>query len=221
MSPPIHRRLAAVVALAAAGVALAVAGNAVGMDASVDTTDAVGELSVSGDNLTVSDGTREVVGVADLSGAQRVEVANEDGVFAVRTESDQPLTRTERDRAAEIARSNGTVSDYLRSVEDYSLDVQPIQKVEADSVRNVSVRETESIEGSVAAGSSSNRSFVFVETDWEDDGAVTVARNRTYVEGEANVRVYGPDGELRYSLVVDLTSGRVDDITDWTEVRSG
>lgn len=219
MNDSIYRRLAALVVLGALGVGLAVVGSAVGVDAPVDTTEAVGELNVSGDGLTVSDGTRNVVAATTLSEAQRVEVTNEDGVLRVRTESEDPLTRSERERAAEIARSNGTVSDYLRSVEDYSLDVQPIQKVEAGSVRNVTVRETEPPEGSVAAGS--NSSFVFVESDWEDDGTVTVARNRTYVDGEANVRVYGPGGELRYSLVVDLTSGRVDDITDWTEVRSG
>lgn len=225
MSASVYRRLGAIVALAAIGVGLAIAGNAVSLDASADTADAVGQLSVSGDYLTVSDGTREVVGVANLSEAQGLEVVNEDGVFAVRIESDQPLTRAERDRAAEIARSNGTVSDYLRTVEDYSLDIQPIEKVGTDAVRNFSVRETASIEGSVDSGSASgDGSFVFVESDREDgseDESVTITRNRTYVDGEANVRVYGPDGEVRYSLVVDLTSGRVEDITDWTETRNG
>lgn len=222
MTEPIYRRLVVLVVLGMLGVGLAVVGSAVGTDASVDGPSAVGEVSVSGESLTVSDETRGTIAVEDLSATQRIEVTTDDGGFDVRTESGQPLTQSERDRAAETARRNGTVGDYIQRVEEYSLEVEPIERLDADGVRNISVRGTVSSGESVAAGSASgNESFIFVEPDDQDvDESVTVARNRTYVDGEANVRVYGPDGEVRYSLTVDLMTGRVEDITDWNAVRT-
>jgi len=214
MADDLRIRLLALVALACLGVALAVAGSSLGAGDPITGTEPSGEFTVSSDNVTFSDGDREVTAVGNLSGVERVEFTEDDGVVRVETEPTEPLTAAERDRAAALARANKTVQQYLAGVDEYEVAVEPIQKLDTTAV---DIEGEQSLE--TGDDNATVVTFNVTETEAESGGdAVRVDREPSYLEDGANVRVYGPEGNLQYSLIVDLRADAVADLTDWDDV---
>lgn len=216
MGKDVRARLLALLALATLGVSLAAAGSTLGVGGPVAGSDASGELSVSDGAITFSDGDREVTAVENLTGVTRVDIAEEDGTFRVETASTDPLTADQRERAAEIARANGTVQRYLASVDQYGLRVEPIQRINASSIE-VTTGEFERV-GQAGANESSTFRVTVRDSESGDD-SVTVDRDPSYVEDRASVRIQGPAGDLQLSVTIDLTTDAVVSLTDWREIR--
>jgi len=215
MTDDLHIRLVALVALAGLGVALAVAGSSLGAGDPIASSDPSGEFTVSSGNVTFSDGDGEVTAVEDLSGVDRVEFTDEDGVVRVETEPAEPLTAAERDRAAALARDNDTVQQYLAGVDEYDIAVEPIQKLDTTTAVDIGASQR----SETTEDNSTQIKFNVSEVETESGGdAVRVDREPSYVEDEANVRVYGPGGDRQYSLVVDLQADAVVDLIDWDDV---
>lgn len=205
-------RALALAVLAVLGVSLAVGGTGFGVDDSLADSQPSGEFVVSETNVTVLDGDSEVVIVENVSDSGRVTISEDGDSFSV--ETTRPLTERERERAVALARANDTVASYLQTT-DASVTVEPIPKLSADQSDSVSISVEASSEN-YSTGEVETFSGTSVETDTEDS-AVTVETAPDYVDDEAAVRITDPDGDPRYSLVVDLAAERIASFTDYSE----
>ncbi|WP_202614421.1 hypothetical protein [Halostella litorea] len=219
MANDVRVRLAVLVGLAALAVGLAGVGTAVGVTDPIADADAGGEFVVADGSVTFAGNGENVTVVESTANVSEIRFEETDsGRFVVSTETDRPLTPAERDRAVEIARSNGTVRGKLAELDGYELAVEPVQRLEADQVSSYDV--TLEADGNATAGETDV--FVANATAEDRDGTVVVERDPSYAEDRAVVRVQQPDaaeGErLRYSVDVDLANDTVTDVTDWTAV---
>lgn len=217
MRPDVPARAGLLLGLAALGLGLAGAGAAIGVDSPV-TDESPPGFTVTDSNVTLSDGGRKVTVINDTRSVDRIEISEEGSQFTVRTEQVPPLTEAERERAVAIVRGNGTLGERLAAMDGYDLDVEPIRRIAADQT---TVR-------TLSSGQDDSGSFHVVTTENGTDStaasvdsadSVVVARDPTYVEDRANVRVRPAEGDgARYSVTVDLVNGTVVRITDWSTV---
>ncbi|OAQ53036.1 hypothetical protein HTG_09400 [Natrinema mahii] len=217
MNRPIAVRLIALLALASFGVGTAWAGAAVGLGDPI-ATGSGGEFSVSGTDVTFSDGDSEVTVLENVSGTESIEIAAADGRLTVDSEPADPLTDAERDRALEIARDNETVTRRLESMDEYELAVEPIKGIHADSMQqtSISLSETTTVE---AENGTTARTFTGESEDFtverEDDAVVVSPAEQTYAEDDVTVAISEPgSNEPRYEAQVDLEAERVVVVTD-------
>jgi len=220
MRPDVPARAGLLLGLAALGLGLAGAGAAIGVDSPV-TDESPPGFTVTDSNVTLSDGDREVTVINDTGSVDRIEIAEEGGRVTVRTEYEPPLTDVERERAVAIVRGNETLRARLAAMDGYELDVEPIKRITADraTVRTLSSVEKDS--GSfhvVTTGNGTERTTLPID----GSESVTVARDPTYLDHRANVRIRPTGSErARYSVTVDLTNGTVVRTTDWSTAENG
>jgi hypothetical protein len=211
MTSDVRLRLLALVGLAVLGIGLAVAGAALGIG---ETTAADTQVSVSDSGITISNGQQEAVLVENMSRIRTVEVSTNDGRLAVETtRSETGLTDSERVRAVEIAQSNATVQQSLDDATEYTFDVEPVKRLTASAAGRVN--------GTISIENHTEQKTFTVDdvemTTTTDGDSVTIRRQSSVVDGKASVRIRGPDGELLYSVDIDLNAEQVREITAWTD----
>lgn len=217
MSGEIRSRLLVLVGLAILGVALAGIGTALGMTAPLTAHGDTPQFVVNEDNITFSERGEEITVVENTSNIREVRIEKVDSTqFQVQTETEQPLTATERNRARQIVRKNGTAQQQLDSLQEYELSVGPVFKLDSGSSFTASVEISES---------SDEQEYKIVNITREDeDETVVVKRDSKHAEDRAIVRVRQPSKphskELKYSFRVDLAKGTVTKITDWGNVQA-
>jgi len=210
-------RLGVLFALGVVGLTVAGIGVGFGSPTAEPTGDAA-EFVVSEENVTFSDRNRTVTVADDLSNATTVEIeATDAGQFRVDAERRQPLTDAERERAAEIARTNRTVQERLAAIDSVEITVEPIRKLETTKTVDLGNATMKNTSGNVSV-------YRFdANTSEESDGSVVVNRDPAYVEDRADVRISDPTADrktqLKYSVTVDLANGTVTDATDWVALR--
>lgn len=216
----LHHRIAVLFGLAILAVGLALVGTAIGVGGAAISEETTGEFTISENNVTFSDGNREATPVDNLSGVQQVEISEDRGEFKVITRNgSSSLGAEQRERAKQIVLANETIQQYVAGVETYEIDVEPIEKVDAETVQINTTNVTETEPTTRTNGDDTRTvSFTVVETRGTD--SVSVAREPSYVTDEVNVRIFGPSGELQYSIVVDLAEGTIVKYTDWETIRS-
>ncbi len=217
MNRPVVVRLVALLALASVGVGTAWAGAALGLGDPIATGPG-GAVSVSGDDVTFSDGDREITVLENVSGTESIEIAAADGRLTVDSEPAAPLTDAERERALEIARDNETVARRLASMDEYDLAVEPIRGIAADSVQQTSVSGSEWTVVEAENGTTTRTFDVEsgnVTVDRGDDAVVISPAEQSYVDDDVTVEISEPDsGAVRYEAQVDLAAERVVVVTD-------
>ncbi|NEU55674.1 hypothetical protein [Halorussus sp. MSC15.2] len=213
MKDAVRFRVLALVGLAALGVGLALVGTAIGVGGPLADTGSDVEFTVSEDNVTLSNDRRTVTVVENMTGVETVEITEDDGQFRVRTGGSDSLTAAERDRAVAIARNNATVSQYLDRTNRYELGVELIERINASSGRRV----TGDAGQNLSLDESGTATFTVENVTTADgDDSVTIDRDLSSAEQRVTVTVRRPaDGELRYSITVDLADETVVEITDW------
>jgi hypothetical protein len=216
MHATVRSRLFALGALAVLGLGLAGAGTAFGLTEPLSQMGSPAEFVVADGNVTLSADGESTTLVENVSDVRAVTIEETgDGQFTVRTREERPLTVAERERARSVALANETLRQKLDAMPAYELSVDPIQKLNATAVDQISLDSADSGDGS--------GEFTVESTGDSGDGSVTIVRDPTYVEGRAVVRVRRPDmthpADLKYTADVNLTSGTVTDITDWDAIR--
>lgn len=189
-------------ALLVAGVCVGAGATALGADQLLS-----GEEDVAvtvGNEGVVVDGSEQRVALANTTWLTSIEVSGEDGRYTVETTRERPFTDQQRQTAVDLVRSSGSIS--LDDLSEYEVVVEPIQKHSADSAKSIDVGDVSETDGS----------FLVEDVTVEDD-SVTVDREFSYVEEQLNVRVLGPDGELVYSVIVDLSVEEIVDVTVFDE----
>lgn len=194
-------RVGVVVVLAITGLCVGAATATLGVDETFRGDEDVA-VTVDDDSVVVSDGDEQQVAVANMSWVQSVEISGQNGQYRIETARERPFTAEQRSTAREIARTSDAVP--LNNFTAYDIVIEPIPRLNADSAHSVEVSNITDSDGTFT-------------TDGIASGekSVTVDTGRSYVEDQLNVRVLGPDGEARVSLVVDLTTGTVVDVTDF------
>jgi len=216
MASDLQSRLTLLVVLAVLGVGLAVIGTAVGDTTPHDPSGPGTAFVVSEDNVTVEQGDQQVTVVDNMTRVDSIEIEQQgSGTYQVNTETEDPLTDSERSHAKAIAHDNATVQQVLQGVEQYELTVEPIHKLTVDSVQTTTFTglNSTSMENETAEGA---ETFTLTVEDSDETGTVTVDRHPEYVKGEAAIRIRNPStDEMYYSATVDLENETVTDITDW------
>ncbi|GGN22203.1 hypothetical protein GCM10009021_24600 [Halarchaeum nitratireducens] len=138
----------------------------------------------------------------------------------MRTETESPLTATERRRARQIALRNQTVRTGLAALENYTVTVKPIHELTLPSEQAGRYNATETDE---SADTGDVFTIATVTSD-DGDGTVVVHREPAYVTDRAVVQIRQPNApqrhELAYSVRVDLANGTVTMVTDWEAIRA-
>ncbi|WP_246986563.1 hypothetical protein [Halorientalis marina] len=216
MTDDLRSRLGLLAVLAVLGASIGWAGAALGYGGPVTETGSPPAFVVSESNVTFSDGTRTVTVLGNVTRAETVEIAADDGQFRVVTESG-PLTDAERRRAREIARANETVQRHLAAVGDAELVVKPIRNaVTSETVQTVEVERTDI--GRPVRANGNGSTFVVstgnVSVDADGD-SVTIDREPAAAEDDVFVRIRDAGtGELEYEAQVDLAEERVVVVTE-------
>jgi len=218
MSDTADSRLLVLVAIGFVGVGVVFVGASLGIHSPVTDTDPGVTLTVSTSNVTLDDGDRSVVLMANIETAKTVEITHSDGRITVR--SDDPLTDRDRTRALDIAQENTTVQIYLDRIDGYELEVEPVVRVDSTSVpmRNVDVEPVDT--NRTNSSGEVHRFEAENTTVREQRDSVTIHRNRSYVDNRAVVRIRDrTTEEVRYAVRVDLVDGTVVDITEREPTR--
>ncbi|WP_436934198.1 hypothetical protein [Halovenus marina] len=209
MASDIHLRVTALLALCLVGVSLGSSGVALGVGNTISGDNAGPTVSVTGDGISVSDGEENQTVVKNMSNVDSVEIVDQNGAVSVNTQRTSPLSESEQERAAEIARNNETVQQYLDSVTSYNLVVSPVRKLTADHSITIADFELTNATGETITGSFDTSNITF---DKKKD-SVILRRQPDYVKGVAQVEVSVSDGErdpLR--AIVDLQNRTVSDV---------
>lgn len=211
-----------VLGLAALGVGLALTGSAFGVGS--DALRGDGPAVSVDDDLTVTEGTDEVVVVENVSTIDSVAVeASDGGTIRFETERRRGLSADERAQAEAIARDNETVDRALAALSDPRVAVEPIVELEADASRTVDV--TGRANETVTTTESTSDTFTFTvnaTTVREGDGTVVVDRKPSHAPNRASVRIVdGPEGDVRYAATVDLQNETVTGVVDWDAIGDG
>jgi len=195
MNREVGFRLGVVLALVVIGVGAAAGASALGVAFGSEGDVAV---TVGEDAVVVSNGDTERVAVDNLTGVSSIEITGEDGQYTIQTERQPSFTDEQRDRAADLVRA----SDRVPVGDGYNVSVEPIERLDADDVQPIEVENVSGDGDSVSFGSVT-----------ATDDSVTIDREPSYVPDQLNVRVHGPNGELLYSVVVDLSEDAIVDVT--------
>ncbi|QIB74317.1 hypothetical protein G3I44_08500 [Halogeometricum borinquense] len=222
MTSEIRSRLFILVGLSVLGVSLAVIGTSLGVTSPVTNSDDNAKFVVNQENMTFSSAGESVTLAQNMSEVETVQITQvKSSQFEVHTEKEQPFTAAERDRAIEIARNNETVRRHLEQMDEYTLAVDPVQKINASSTS-----ETSGTISQINGSDTETGSELTVQTgnmSVENESSVVIQRESSYVEDQAVVRVRQPNEpelqELKYSIDIDLANGTVTDITDWDKIR--
>lgn len=216
MTTDFYQRGAVLIGLAVISIGLALAGNAIGIGDATTTSDGPGEVTIAEDEITLSDGEQELTPVENLTGVQQVDITDEGGTVNITTtNASTPLDTETRERAREIALTNETIQQYISTVDTYDIAVEPIRRVDSDDIQSTSVNMS-TASSKTSENGTETVAFTVAETDTAD--SVTVTRTPRYDREEVTVRISGPEGQLQYSLTVDLFEKRIVAFTDWTEV---
>jgi hypothetical protein len=214
MMSELRSRLTLLVVLALLGVGLAVIGTSVGATSPLAAGSGAAFV-VSEDNVTFEHGDQRATVVDNMTHIDSMEIEQQgSGTYKIHTETEAPLTDSERSQAKTIARNNATVQQALEDLPQYVVTVEPIQKLTADSAQtgNLTIANT-STDIETAEGEQTFTGWV-EESDETD--TVTIDRNAEFVEDEAVVRITDPaTDESYYSITVDLENETVTDITEW------
>lgn len=215
MISELRSRLTLLAVLAVFGVGLAVIGTAVGATTPL-TAGSGAAFVVSEDNVTFEHGDQQATVVDDVNRIDSIEIEQRDsGTYRVNTETDDPLTDSERSQAEAIARENATLQQALRDLDRYKMTVEPIHKLPVDSAQPTTVTglTNTSTAGETPDGA---ETFSISVEDGHETGTVTIDRTPEYVEDEVVVRIRDPaTDEMYYSVTVDLENETVTDITEW------
>ncbi|SDR39182.1 hypothetical protein [Natronobacterium texcoconense] len=175
-----------VVTLVGTGTALTIASSS-GDSTEISVTNENVSLSQDGESYTVSD---------DLSNVTTVEIAETDGEYTITTEKREPIRDDDRDRAIETATSNDTVQQYLHERDDYEISVSPVERVQ------LSLNET---------GDAERIDFEVTESN----DSIVVTRDGSYRTDRAIVEIRDADeGTPVYAVRVDLEDGTIVSIHD-------
>jgi len=210
-------RVLTLTALALVGIGIGWAGTAAGLGGQITDTGSAPAFVVSGNDVTFSDSEREITVLEDFSEEQRIEITERDGGLRIETESTNPLTEAERERALEIARGNETVQRRLAEMDAYELSVEPIKGVPEDAMNRVSLNV--SAEDVTAVDESDGRFRVDLEenatVEASEDSVTISPGDQTYVEDDVYVEIRDPDtNEVRYKTQVNLPEERVVIVSD-------
>ncbi|WP_135663814.1 hypothetical protein [Halorhabdus rudnickae] len=222
MNPDARTRLAVLVVLAAVGVTLAGAGVALGSADPLASNDRMGEVSIAGTNVTVAGSDGDVVLTETVPKTHDLEVSEDSGEISVveQIETADPFTRSERERAIEIARNDETIESYLETIPDPALTVQPVEILNTTEMQTVSFNASDRDDLDVSGEDAQVLEFTNATVE-ESADSVTIDREPSYLEGVAVVHVGRSDRErARYWVRVDLENGTVTDVTDWDAVGS-
>lgn len=220
MPSEIRSRLVVLAGLTVLGVALAGVGTALGMTAPLTNHGDNPTFAVNEENVTFTDNGNRVTLVENMSTVRSVRIDKVGSTqFQVSTETAQPLTAAERERARRIALNNQTVQSHLASLENYEVTIEPIRRLNMTSMQVASFNATK-VNDSGDGGSVFKITNVSSE---HEDGTVVVQRDPQYVEDRAVVRIRQPGAPerqaLKYTVRVDLANDTVTGITDWEEIR--
>jgi len=220
MNEIIRLRLLLLMGLSIIGVGIAGAGTTLGAADPLTTTGTNPEFVVSDENVTFENGGESETVVHNMSNLSQITIQETDtGRFSVQTTEQRPLSATHRERAREIALNNSTVAQSLDEIGKYEISVKPIRRLTLSEnnpqTYNVSVNN-----------SSGNTDNTFTINEAPDEGqqggSVTISRDVNYVDDSAVVRIRrleeDDSGELIYVIDVDLSTGRVTDVTDWRSI---
>ncbi len=212
MPSTVRRRLFVIVVLTAVGLSVAGVSAAFDLGDALGDTTRTGEINISDDNVTFSDGDREVRLLKNLSTTSDIEVTENGGEIRVRESDDGPLSERERQLAVDIARQNDSVRQYLD--EGATAEVEPIRQLDADRVKTTNLTVEAEVETNVSVHSAEQVRVRNVTVQYEDD-TVTVDRGPEYVDDEAVVDIKNSEtGERRYSVVVNLADERIERVTE-------
>lgn len=220
MPSEIRSRLVVLAGLTVLGVALAGVGTALGMTAPPTNHGDNPTFAVNEENVTFTDNGNRVTLVENMSTVRSVRIDKVGSTqFQVSTETAQPLTAAERERARRIALNNQTVQSHLASLENYEVTIEPIRRLNMTSMQVANFNATK-VNDSGDGGSVFKITNVSSE---HEDGTVVVQRDPQYVEDRAVVRIRQPGAPerraLKYTVRVDLANDTVTGITDWEEIR--
>jgi hypothetical protein len=187
-------RLGLLVALVVLGVSVGATATAFGVEGPFGSDEEVA-ASVSDEGIVVGD---EEVTLQNTTWLRSLEISGSDGHYTVETVRERPFSEEQRQTAINLVRTSDRVE--LADRFEYEIIVEPIRKYEADQAFEANV-------GNVSEDSGTFK----IDDVTVEDGSVTIDREYSIVEDQLNVRVLGPDGGTRYSVIVDLT---VDEIID-------
>ena len=200
------------VGLAVLGVLLAGIGAAIGVTDTITDNSEAARVTVNDDNVTVNGTGERTTLVDDLSNvsAIQIEETSEDE-FTVRTVENELLSHDDREHATQIATTNETVRQYLRSTDDPDVEVSPVERVEVGSTgSSLNVTAVDD-----ASGDDENIDLEFVESADATD-SVTVSRETSSVEKQATVRISSEDSDrAEFTIVVDLEDAEIVRFIDW------
>lgn len=183
-------------ALVVLGVSVGVGATAFGVEGFSGGDEKVA-ATVSDEGVVVGD---EQVAVENTIWLRSVEISGSEGYYTVETVRERPFTGEQRQRAIDLVRASDRVE--LADRFEYNFVVEPIRKYNAD----------QALEANVGNISEDNGTFK-IDNVTVDNDSVTIDREYSIVEGQLNVRVFGPDGETRYSAIVDLPADQIVDLT--------
>lgn len=218
MTTDFYQRGAVLIGLAVISIGLALAGNAIGIGDATTTSASPGEVTIAEDEITLSDGEQELTPVENLTGVQQVDITDERGTVNITTtNTSTPLNTETRELAREIALTNETIQQYISTVDTYDIAVEPIRRVDSGDIQSTSVNMS-TASSKTSENGTETVSFTAAETDTAD--SVTVTRTPRYDREDVTVRIAGPEGQLQYSLTVDLSEKRIVAFTDWNDGSS-
>lgn len=221
MTTDLRSRFAVLVGLAILGVGLAVIGTAVGATGFLTDDRGDAGFTVSEENVTFSDGDQEVTVVDNMTRVDRLEVEKvETGTYHVITETENPVTDSERRRAKAIIKRNETVRQALDDLDGYELTVEPVHKLTADSMvtENFTTANDSTSSDFVSNNETEDEEATYTFSVESEEGNVTVNRDPTYVENEVVVWIRHPVADdVYYTVDVDLENSTVVEITEWDD----
>lgn len=189
-------RLGLLAALVVLGASVGAGATALGVDHLFGSEEDVA-ATVNDDGVVVGDGQ---VGVENTTWLRSVEISGSDGHYTIEAERERPFSDEQRQTAIDTVRASNRVG--LGDLIEYEIVVEPIRKFDADQAQEAAVGDVSEDGGSFE-----------IDDVTVDDGSVTIDREYSIVEDQLNVRVLGPDGETRYSVIVDLTAEQIVDVT--------
>ena len=197
-------RVGVVVVLSITGLCVGAGAATVGVDERFRGDEDVA-VSVDDDAIVVSDGADKRVAVENMSWVQSVEISGQNGRYSIETTRERPFTSEQRSTAREVVHTSDVVP--IDNLTAYDLAVEPIPRLSAESAHSVEVSNVTESDGTFT-------------TDGIASGgkSVTIDTGTSYVEDRLNVRVLGPDGEIQLSVVVDLATETVGDVTDFRTI---
>lgn len=209
---PSHLTLLVVLALL--GVGFAIIGTSFGATSPLAAGSGAAFV-VSEDSVTFETGNQRAAIVDNMTHIESIKIEQQgSGTYKIHTETEDPLTDSERSRAKTIARNNVTVQRALENSPQYVVTVEPIQKLTADSAQtgNLTLTNTPTDIGTVDG----EEIFTASVEESDESGTVTIDRNSQFVEDKVVVRIRNPaTGESYYSITVNLDNETVTEIKEW------